>query len=330
MLHCAMPSTPQPDPGRPDPGRPDAIRLGPARPGTPRHAAFLASLAPEARARLRERSDAAGLRHLAGHLGAIALVGSLIAARAPGWPLLLPVQGALLAFLFTLQHECTHATPFASARLCEWVGRAAGLPILQPFAWFRHFHLAHHRHTNDPLRDPELLAGGHPETWRAYAWHVSGWPYWRGQAANLARCALGRVEAGHVAARARPRVVAEARAMLALYALGSGSLVVSPLLLWVWIVPVLLGMPMLRLYVLAEHGRCARVADMFENTRTTLTHRALRALAWNMPYHAEHHACPNVPFHHLPELHALAAPHLGVVEHGYRRFHRRYAAGLAR
>ena len=47
-----------------------------------------------------------------------------------------------------------------------------------------------------------------------------------------------------------------------------------------------------------------------------------------MPYHAEHHAFPNVPFHRLPELHARARPHLAQVERGYARFHARYAAGL--
>ena len=297
------------------------------RDATPRHAAFLAALPAAEKARLRERSDAAGLRHLALHAGAILALGAAIALRVPLWPLLLPVQGVAIAFLFTLQHECTHRTPFASAALNEWVGRIAGLLILQPFAWFRHFHLAHHRHTNDPERDPEL-EGGKPATRAAYALHVSGWPYWRAHAANLRRCAFGSPRGDHLPERAMPRVRAEARAMLAVYALAAASLALTPLLLWTWILPVVLGMPALRLYVLAEHGRCAFVADMFENTRTTLTNRLLRGLAWNMPYHAEHHAFPDVPFHRLPELHALARPHLGVVERGYARFHRRYASGL--
>lgn len=30
-----------------------------------------------------------------------------------------------------------------------------------------------------------------------------------------------------------------------------------------------------------------------------------RKLAWNMPYHAEHHAWPSVPFHFLPFVHKL-------------------------
>ena len=295
---------------------------------SPRHTAFLAALPAREKARLQERSDGPGLRRLALHAGAILALGALIALRVPLWGLLVPVQGVLIAFLFTLQHECTHRTPFASGRLNEWTGRIAGLLILQPFTWFRHFHLAHHRHTNDAERDPELQGGGKPETWRQYALHVSGWPYWRAHAANLLRCAFGTPRADHLPERALPRVRAEARAMLAAYALAAASLTLTPLLLWAWIVPVVVGMPALRLYVLAEHGRCAQVADMFENTRTTLTTRAVRWLAWNMPYHAEHHAFPSVPFHRLPELHARARPHLGEVEHGYARFHRRYAAGL--
>ena len=87
---------------------------------------------------------------------------------------------------------------------------------------------------------------------------------------------------------------------------------------------MLLGFPFLRLYLLAEHGRCPSVANMFENTRTTMTTRAVRLLAWNMPYHAEHHAWPAVPFHKLPEVHDLAAAHLKRVSPGYGAFLREY------
>jgi len=29
----------------------------------------------------------------------------------------------------------------------------------------------------------------------------------------------------------------------------------------------------------------------------------VKFIMWNMPYHAEHHAFPAVPFHALPQLH---------------------------
>ena len=95
----------------------------------------------------------------------------------------------------------------------------------------------------------------------------------------------------------------------------------SAVLLWLWVVPVLLGQPFLRLYLMAEHGRCAFVANMFENSRTTLTGPVIRFLAWNMPYHAEHHAYPGVPYHALPQLHERMTDTLEHDSKGYAAFH---------
>lgn len=284
----------------------------------------LADLPAEARARLTRRRNGPGLARLAAHLGAIGACGAAIAAGVPGWGLLLPVQGVLIVFLFTLQHECTHRTPFASDRLCEVLGHAVGFLILNPFLWFRAFHLAHHRHTNQP-GDPELDGAG-IETRRDWLRHVSGWPYWRAQAALLVRLARGRERPVWLSERARPRAEAEARVLLGLYALAAASLAVSPMLLWVWLVPAALGQPALRLYLLAEHGDCPRTADLLENTRTTFTTRAVRWLAWNMPYHAEHHLAPQVPFHALPALHGLIRDRLRTTAPGYAAFTRAYLA----
>ena len=67
---------------------------------------------------------------------------------------------------------------------------------------------------------------------------------------------------------------------------------------------------------------------MFENTRTTFTNRAIRFLAWNMPYHAEHHAYPAVPFYKLPDFHELARAELKTTSDGYARFHQSYVKEL--
>jgi fatty acid desaturase len=236
--------------------------------------------------------------------------------------------GIALVFLFTLEHEATHRTPFATGWLNEEAGRAAGLVIFQPFEWFRYFHLAHHRHTNIPGQDPEL-EGGKPEGWGAFLWHISGLPYWAGMGRQIWRNALGRDPGPYVPARAHDRVVREARVMLAFYALAGATLAAGPLLFWTWLLPMALGQPFLRLYLLAEHGRCPPVANMLENTRTTFTNRLVRFLAWNMPYHAEHHSLPNVPFHRLPALHARMRDHLRVTARSYTGFTADYARGLA-
>jgi fatty acid desaturase len=98
----------------------------------------------------------------------------------------------------------------------------------------------------------------------------------------------------------------------------------TAILLYVWLLPIILGQPFLRLYLLAEHSRCPKVTNMLENTRTTLTNRLVRAIAWSMPYHTEHHTFPSVPFHRLPALHALLTPHLQVTSKGYLAFNKVY------
>jgi len=40
-------------------------------------------------------------------------------------------------------------------------------------------------------------------------------------------------------------------------------------------------------------------------------------LMWNMPFHAEHHLYPSVPFHQLPGLHVEIRDRLAHVAAGY-------------
>lgn len=289
------------------------------------HKAWLAALPSDVKAQLTARSDAAGLRHLALHLGLILACGAMIAAGVPGWWLLLPVQGVLIVFLFTLEHEATQQTPFARPWLNEVAGHLSGFLLILPFLWFRYFHLAHHRWTNIEGKDPEL-EGGKPETAAAWVWHVSGIPYWLSELRLIAGLALGRVRAPYLPEAALPRMRREARVMLGGYGVVALSFLWTDAALWVWLVPVLLGQPVLRLYLLAEHGDCPRVADMFLNTRTTFTNRVVRFLAWNMPYHVEHHVAPTVPFHRLPDLHARMRTHLAVTAQGYAAFTKDYLA----
>lgn len=293
----------------------------------PDHRAVIATLPAEARRRLVAQSDGRGLRHLALHLGALSITSACIALGWPLWGAVLILHAALLTFLFCAEHEAIHRTAFRSDRLNDAVATLAGFLLLLPPAWFRHFHLAHHRWTHDPARDPEL-ATPKPATPAAYALLLTGLPEWASRIRTLARNALRETDAPFVPDRARARVTAEARAFLLGYAaLAAASLAAqTTILLWLWILPALVGAPLLRAYLLAEHARCPHVADMLQNTRTTFTNRLVRFLAWNMPYHAEHHAYPAVPFHNLPALHRLIQGRLRETERGYLRFNGKYLA----
>ncbi|MDA4844105.1 fatty acid desaturase family protein [Hoeflea poritis] len=294
------------------------------------HWEFLASLSPQEKKRLTEKSDARGIVALALHTGTIVALAVLIAAKVPFWPLLMVPQGIAIVFLFTTLHETIHRTAFATPWINDIVARICGFLILLPAEWFRYFHFAHHRHTQDPERDPEL-AHPKPETVVQYIIHVSGLPVWKSQIATLIRHAVRGTRDDFVPQAARPAITREARRMLAAYVVlaAISAAAGSTLLLFVWIIPAILGQPFLRLYLLAEHGRCAFVANMFENSRTTFTNLLVRRLAWNMPYHAEHHAFPGVPFHRLPEFHRLTKSYLRETEDGYVRFTGRYARSLS-
>ena len=284
------------------------------------HRALIASLPPATKDRLQQRSDTVGLRHLAGYLAMLLLSSAGIVLKIPLWPLLMIPQGILLVFLFTLSHECTHKTPFKTGWLNDVVGHFVSVPIALPFTWFRYFHLAHHKWTNHPEKDPELDGKPRPQNWTSLFVYMTGWHYWKGMARVLTRNAFGRIDAPYLPARQHKAMRTEARLLLVIYAFAALSLLSSPLVLWLWIIPVLIGQPFLRLYLLAEHGLCPPVANMLKNSRTTYTNRAIRYLAWNMPYHAEHHSFPNVPFHQLPALHDWTREHLKSTSDGYGEF----------
>ena len=280
---------------------------------------------------LMARSDARGLAQLAWHTGALLLTAFLVfLAAGSGW--LVPAMvghGIVLVFLFAPLHESAHRTAFRSRRLNDAVAWVCGAALVLPPEYFRAFHFAHHRHTQDPARDPELMTPK-PRTRRDYLRHVSGLPYWRERITTTLRHARGRVDEPFLAPRLRATLVHEARLLLGAYAvLGAASIAAgNALLLWYWVLPALLGQPFLRMYLLAEHTGCPFVPDMLKNSRTTLTTAIVRRLAWNMSYHAEHHALPALPFHALPAAHALLEREIAVQSPGYVAAHREIVARL--
>lgn len=288
------------------------------------HKQLIASLSDEQRSELTRKSDAQGLLRFLTHCIAIGLMSVWIYNGWFAWQAILVLHGLMLVFLFTLLHETVHFTVFKSNWLNTAVGWLCALVIFLPPNWFRYFHLAHHRHTHDPEKDPEL-EGNKPETGLQFIWAVSGFPVWYFHFKTLFKNAVANPKYDYLPQAGYPKIKKEARIMIAIYgvvlitsiALGSFTLI------WLWLLPVLLGQPFLRLYLMAEHGRCPHVANMLENTRTTFTNSFVRWLAWNMPYHAEHHAYPSVPFYQLPNFHEVAKEHLQVTENGYIQFQKR-------
>ncbi len=285
---------------------------------------FADGLDREALRSLSQRSNVRGFVQLGAHALLLAATASLV-WMSRGWlrfPALV-LYGIALNFLFCALHETIHRTAFAARRMNDVVAWLAAAVLLLPPQYFRAFHFAHHRHTQDPARDPELALPP-PGTLASYLWRASGIPNWCKRAgATLKHALTGRVTEPFITESKRASIVREARLLWLGYAavLALSLACHSTAALIYWIAPVILGQPFLRLYLLSEHWDCAHSEDVFSNTRTTYTHALVRLLAWQMPFHVEHHAFPAVPFHKLPQVNSLIRSRIRKDADGYLKLH---------
>ena len=279
---------------------------------------------------LSARSDLQGILYLAGHFAAIALTGWLLYLATPGWwalPALL-LHGVVISFLFSPMHECSHYSAFRTPWLNEAAYWLLCVVYLMVPNWFHYLHLSHHRYTQIQGKDPELVLAIPSNGWR-WLWYVSGISFWwRNVSRILRHAAIGPDPEDKRGGMYVPRqryglLMLEARIVIVCYAaIWTAAIAygVAWWLLWLWIVPRIVGEPLQRMFRVAEHTSCAENADLLQNTRTTLTNATLRYIGWQMCYHAEHHLFPSVPFHNLPRIHELIGDRIAHVERrGYLR-----------
>lgn len=274
---------------------------------------------------LSARDDALGLMQLARHFGLLVCSAALLAASREIWFLVAPamlLHGWILLALFAPLHETSHLTPFTSRKVNSAIGWICGSVTLLNWHYYQLLHFAHHRHAQDPARDPELSPPA-PATRLQYLWRLTGWQAWRGRVRALGLLALGRTaHFPFIAPAHAARVIASARAQLAV-TLGIFGMAAAAgrfdLVMVYWLGPMLLAQPLMRAYLLAEHTGCSADANGLTNTRTTHTNGFVRLTMWNMPFHAEHHLYPSVPFFALPAAHRQLSDRLAHVGRGYAR-----------
>jgi fatty acid desaturase len=277
--------------------------------------------------RLSTPSDRAGLLQAGAHVALLMLGGWLVLETRGTWwvaPALV-LQAIFVNTLFGAMHESVHYGSFRTKWLADVLAFFSGAAILNNAAFYRYYHYAHHRYTQDPARDPELITSGTPRTWGQYLLRMSALPFLAIRARDILVFPFGRRgDVDYIEEEGWPEVHRWGRLLLAFYvALVVGSILLeTTAVLWVWVIPLFVGLPLLRLYLVCEHTLCPNSDDGFANTRTTLSNRFVRFLMWNLPYHAEHHLFPSIAFHNLPEAHQLLRPHLKFVAPSYTSVHR--------
>jgi fatty acid desaturase len=271
---------------------------------------------------LARRSNLRGAVQCAAHAACLSATGLLVWLTQPlSWYFLIPamaLQGVAIVTLFAPMHECVHRTAFASRAANDAIGWIAGVLSFYNSTYYRYFHAWHHRYTQDPARDPELL---YPKARNRveYLKEITGLMFWFRRAVDYPALAFGGARRlPFVPDSARRHVALSVSMQLLIYLAGAVSIALGFRgILYFWFLPALLAQPLLRALLIVEHTGCSQDGNGLTNTRTTLTSFPIRLLMWNMPYHAEHHLYPSIPFHQLPALHMRIRENLRHIAPGY-------------
>ena len=268
---------------------------------------------------LKRRRDLPGLLFLVRHLAALVAGGWLIELSLGSLWIVpaMALQGILIVCLFAPFHEASHHSAFRS----EWLNSATswltGLILLNQPTRFMHAHVNHHAYTQDLRLDPQNLAVAEkPWGWLRYS---SGYDiltlYVRTQFLFLSPRTIPAAASVYLPQEKVMRVVWECRAFWLVY-LGIAAVSIwldswAPVIYW--LLPRVTCEWFQSTIRLSEHVGCNYDGEIEHRTRTVLTLPPIRWLCWNMPFHLEHHAFPNVPFHALPALHRhLRGEHVHV------------------
>jgi fatty acid desaturase len=161
---------------------------------------------------------------------------------------------------------------------------------------------------------------------------MSGLTWWLGKLRTYFTITFGRASSYRfLNPRSAALVARSVRLQLSVYgaAIAVSALLGYPYFALYWFIPVALAQPLLRFILLAEHGGCSEDANALTNTRTTYTLWPVRFLMWEMPFHAEHHRYPALPFFSLARAHRTLGPELKfVARRGYLGMHADYLKNM--
>ncbi|MEO0848933.1 MAG: fatty acid desaturase family protein [Cyanobacteria bacterium J06648_1] len=270
---------------------------------------------------LNTRSNLLGILQLIGHLSVMAVSGYLWLSETI-WLIKIPaliIYGFSLASMFAVVHECSHRTAFANNRLNDAVAWCAGVLSGYNSTFYRRYHKWHHRYTRIEGKDPEL-EDIQPSNLREYLAEISGYNWWLGKLKTHYRVCAGKLDQmPYISESARSEVINSNRWQIAVYGLAIAFSLIfqQPWFITLWLLPLAVGQPILRFILLAEHTGCSYDNNPLANTRTTLTWLPIKFMMWNMPFHAEHHLYPSLPFHALPQAHQELKEHFTIVDDGY-------------
>lgn len=229
-------------------------------------------------------------------LGTWALVfGLSLAGLCP--PAVALALASIAAFVsFTPAHEAVHEATGKHRWLNACVGRLSAVPLFGPYVALRVVHLAHHRHVNEPGKDPDLYSGRGPRWLLPFRWATQEFYYY-----------------GWLLLHAEQMRRKEKLELLGnvLFLVGGGLLLVATghgeTLFWAWWLPARIAIALLACTFdwLPHHPHVVTQAVNRYQTTRVITGPGLTFLLLSQNYHFVHHLLPAVPFYRYRKVWCL-------------------------
>jgi fatty acid desaturase len=216
--------------------------------------------------------------------------------------------------LLILMHEGAHHRLFRGRRLNDWIAELLlAWPHFATMRAYREHHLAHHGFLNSD-RDPDWRRKKDNSDWHfpksptgllgIFVRDVSGLG-----GINLLRLAASMGAAERLSSK-------EFKCLRLLFYLAAFGTIIDfgaeKTFVLYWVVPYFTWLCfVMRVRSIAEHFAIDGAAGAYAYTRTTYAGPLARVFVApkNINYHIEHHFFPSVPFHRLPQLHAVLMSH---------------------
>ena len=214
----------------------------------------------------------------------------------------IPLVAVITYFSYTVLHESVHGSIGGNRQSLRWINKALGYMaawiLMIPLTAHRHEHMAHHRHTNDEVEDPDFHVGQMRNSPQAAARAtlqaiISQFSYYSKHRWATAPAKEKLYLCLEVAAALIPRLAVLAAGYwvegLALFVLA-------------WLIGATVLLYLFAFIVHQPHEQVGRYVD----TSTILFSRPLHSLftgLWMFQnYHSIHHLFPRVPFYKYAKL----------------------------
>ncbi len=216
--------------------------------------------------------------------------------------LAVPMVAMLTYFSYTILHEAVHGSISGNRQSLRWINKAMGYVaawiVMIPMTAHRHEHTAHHRYTNDEIKDPDFHIGQIRDSLPAMVLAVL-----RAMVTQFRYYSENR----WTKAPYKEKVylcIEVAAALLPRFAVMVAGYWVEGLALFVlgWLIGAIILLYLFAYVVHRPHEQVGRYVD----TSTILLAKPLHSLItwlWLFQnYHSIHHLFPRVPFYKYAEL----------------------------